>query len=319
MTSAAGEGPRPASQASSAFPPPFGVLNVDKPAGWTSFDVVAFVRRRGRVRRVGHAGTLDPAATGVLPVLIGQATRFAEHLMDATKVYDAEIELGLATDTYDAEGTVLHRADATHVRREDVEAALARFRGEIEQAPPPFSAVKRGGVPLYVRARRGEAVAAAPRRVRCHRLEINSYEPPRLRVRVECGKGFYVRSLAHDLGEVLGVGGCLTALRRTRVGPFRVEDAVGIEELAAEMESGAWRERLLPPDELLLGWRAAILGEESSRALRQGRPLRLVLLPSVTVRPGERCRAYNVEGEFLGLLRRAEGALWRPEKVLAPG
>lgn len=319
MTSAAGEGPRPAPGGTPAAPQPFGVLSVDKPAGWTSFDVVAFVRRRGRVRRVGHAGTLDPAATGVLPVLIGQATRFAEHLVDATKVYDAEIQLGLATDTYDAEGTVLRRADAAHVRREDVEAALARFRGEIEQAPPPFSAVKRGGVPLYVRARRGEAVAAAPRRVRCDQLDIVSYEPPRLRLRVECGKGFYVRSLAHDLGEVLGVGGCLTALRRTRVGPFRVEDAVGIEELAAEMESDAWRERLLPPDELILEWRAAILGEESCRALRYGRPLRLALLPSVTVRPGERCRAYSVEGEFLGLLRRAEGALWRPEKVLVAG
>jgi len=295
--------------------PVSGILNLDKPAGWTSFDVVAFVRRRTHVRRVGHAGTLDPAATGVLPLLLGQATRLAEYLVDATKVYEATIELGLETDTYDAEGEVLRRADASGVNRESVEVALLRFRGEIDQAPPPYSALKREGVPLYKRARRGEDVQTAPRRVRADRLDIISYEPPVLRVEVECGKGFYVRSLAHDLGAALGVGGCLVALRRARVGPFRVEDAVDIETLRREIESGEWRERLFPPDEVLLGWRAAIVGAANEERLSHGHALSLQPLPGATAIPGDRCRAYGLAGDFLAVLRCAGGLQWRPEKV----
>jgi len=301
----------------SLFPVPSlsGILNVDKPVGWTSFDVVAFVRHRTQVRRVGHAGTLDPAATGVLPLLLGQATRLAEYLVDATKVYEATIELGLETDTYDAEGEVLRRADAAGVSRESVEVALFRFRGEIDQAPPPYSALKREGVPLYKRARRGEDVQTAPRRVRADRLDIISYEPPVLRVEVECGKGFYVRSLAHDLGAALGVGGCLVALRRARVGPFRVEDAVDIETLRREIESGEWRERLFPPDEVLLGWRAAIVGTANEERLSHGHALSLQPLPGATAIPGDRCRAYGLAGDFLAVLRCAGGPQWRPEKV----
>ena len=292
-----------------------GILNVDKPAGWTSFDVVAFVRRGSGVRRVGHAGTLDPAATGVLPILLGPATRLAQYLVDTTKVYDATIELGRETDTYDADGAVVHRADASHVGREAVEAALSSFRGEIEQVPPRFSAIKRLGLPLYKRARRGETVEAPPRRVRVDRLDIISYDAPVLRVEIECGKGFYVRSLAHDVGASLGVGGCLTALRRARVGPFRVEDAVSFDTLGRELASGAWLDRLLPPDEVLLGWRAAILGEASAQRLAHGRSLLLQQLPGVVVSAGERCRAYSAGGDFLAVLRCAAPQEWRPEKV----
>jgi len=239
----------------------------------------------------------------------------AQYLVDTTKVYDATIELGRETDTYDADGAVVHRADASHVGREAVEAALSSFRGEIEQVPPRFSAIKRLGLPLYKRARRGETVEAPPRRVRVDRLDIISYDAPVLRVEIECGKGFYVRSLAHDLGASLGVGGCLTALRRARVGPFRVEDAVSFDTLGRELASGAWLDRLLPPDEVLLGWRAAILGEASAQRLAHGRSLLLQPLPGVVVSAGERCRAYSAGGDFLAVLRCAAPQEWRPEKV----
>jgi tRNA pseudouridine55 synthase len=295
-----------------------GILNVDKPVGWTSFDVVAFVRRRSGVKRVGHAGTLDPAATGVLPLLLGGATRLAEYLVDATKAYAATIELGLETDTYDAAGEALRRTDASGVDRAQIEAALAAFRGEIEQRAPAFSAIKRSGVALYRRSRRGEAVEPPVRRVRVDALDIISFDAPFLRLAIECGKGFYVRSLAHDLGAALGVGGSLAALRRTRVGPFRVEDALDVETLRRQLESGEWLDRLWPPDEVLLGWRAAILGDVNAGRLAHGQTLSLATAATRPPAAAERCRAYGLAGEFLGVLR-AEGATaWRPEKVFAP-
>jgi tRNA pseudouridine55 synthase len=294
-----------------------GILNVDKPRGWTSFDVVKFVRGRCGERRVGHAGTLDPAATGVLPVMIGQATRLTEYLVDATKTYDATIELGVETDTYDAEGDVVSRRDASGVSETDVREALEAFRGEIMQSPPVYSALKQEGVPLYKRARRGETVRAAPRSVRVDELDIMAYEAPVLRLRVTCGKGFYVRSLAHELGEALGAGGSLTGLVRTRVGTFRIEDAVDIETLRGELATGDWRQRLWSADEVLLGWRAAILGEENAGRVAKGQGPRIQHLPGVTVAIGERCRAYDEGGGFLAILRHESAGSWRPEKVFA--
>jgi tRNA pseudouridine55 synthase len=291
------------------------VLNVNKPRGWTSFDVVKFVRGRCGERRVGHAGTLDPAATGVLPILIGQATRLTEYLVDTTKTYEATIELGVVTDTYDAEGDVVSRCDASGVTEAQVRAALPAFAGQIMQAPPVYSALKQDGVPLYKRARRGETVRAAPRPVRTEQLDIIRFQPPLLELRVVCGKGFYVRSLAHDLGAALGVGGSLRGLVRSRVGPFRLADAVDIETLRTEFESDAWRDRLIAPDEILLGWRAAIVGADNTQRLLHG--LRATIEPSqgVTVAPGDVCRAYSAEGDFLAVLRNEGEQAWRPEKV----
>jgi tRNA pseudouridine55 synthase len=292
-----------------------GILNVDKPPGWTSFDVVKFVRGRCGERRVGHAGTLDPAATGVLPVMIGHATRLTEYLVDATKTYEATIELGLETDTYDAEGDIVNRRDASGASETDLRGALEAFRGEIMQSPPVYSALKQDGVPLYKRARRGETVRAAPRPVRVEELDITSYECPVLRLRVTCGKGFYVRSLAHDLGEALGVGGSLTGLVRTRVGAFRLDGAVDIETLRGELATGDWRERLWSPDEVLLGWRTAILGEENAGRVAKGQRASVQQLPGVAVAAGERCRAYDEGGGFLAILRHESAGNWRPEKV----
>jgi tRNA pseudouridine55 synthase len=298
------------------FLPMNGILNINKPAAWTSFDAVKFIRSRCGERRVGHAGTLDPAATGVLPVLIGQATRMTEYLVDATKTYLATVELGIETDTYDAEGDVIQRADASMVKLSDIERALPSFLGEQEQKPPLYSALKRDGVPLYKRARAGEAVAVEPRRVRTEKLEILAFESPRLRLLIECGKGFYVRSLAHDLGKRLGVGGTLVELVRSRVGPFLLDDAVDLETLQSEFETEAWQERLVAQDEVLLHRRAAILGSENQRRLLQGQSIRLA--PEATINPalpGELCRAYSAEGDFLAVVNHSAPGELRPAKV----
>ena len=292
-----------------------GLLNVDKPPGWTSFDVVAFVRKQTGVRRVGHAGTLDPAATGVLPVCLGQATRVVEYLVDATKTYVATVRLGRVTDTYDADGAVQSEADASGVSREAVEAALDRFRGLIEQRPPPFSALKRDGVPLYKLARAGQAAEAAPRRVTIYRLDITEYEPPLLSLEIECGKGTYVRSLAHDLGASLGVGGSLASLVRTRVGPFALADAIDIEALRPALADGRWREHLYAADEVLLDRRAVILGAAGEARLRHGNAVRLEAPRGRQAAADERCRAYGPDGDFLAVLRYAGDATWQPEKV----
>jgi tRNA pseudouridine55 synthase len=270
------------------------------------------VRKRTGVKRVGHAGTLDPAATGVLPLALGQATRLIEYLVDATKTYVAEVTLGITTDTYDAEGQILRTADASGVRREDVDAALEPFRGWIEQIPPAFSALKRNGVPLYKLARRGEVVEVAPRRVRVDRLELVDFVPPVLKLEIDCSKGFYVRSLAHDLGEALGVDGILSGLVRARVGEFRIDGAVSLDNLLPELESGAWRERLIAPDEILLDWHAAILAGAQALKLSNGQ---LIALRSEAEPAVERCRAYTEDGAFLAVLQRVDALTWRPSKV----
>jgi tRNA pseudouridine55 synthase len=274
---------------------------------------VAFIRRGTRIKRVGHAGTLDPAATGVLPILMGQATRLAEYLVDTTKTYVATVELGVETNTYDRDGDVLAQNDMSHVTLAEIEAAVAAFRGEFLQIPPAFSAIKRNGVPLYKLARQGQDVRPEPRQVRVERLDISSYETPFLRLEIDCAKGFYVRSLAHDIGGALGVGATLAGLVRSRVGPFRVEESVDIETLRSDMASGAWQERLYAPDEVLLTWRAAILALDNQQRLQHGRSVLIESASSV-----ERCRAYSSGGDFLAVMRRESSQSWRPEKVFLP-
>lgn len=296
-----------------------GILNVNKPSGWTSFDVVAFVRRKSGVKRVGHVGTLDPAAEGVLVVCLGRATRVAEYFLDTRKSYRARIRLGVATDTYDADGAVVRTVDASSVTREAVEKALGSFRGVIEQRPPMFSALKRAGVPLYRHARAGRDVELETRRVEVYRLELVEFAAGALTLEIECGRGFYVRSLAHDLGETLGCGAHLEALVRTGLGSFRVESAVDVEALRGAFEDGTWTELLLPIDSVLLHWRAAIVGEGNAANARSGRALDLSPVDEGRVRSlaaGTPCRAYSLDGRLIALLEYAGDALWRPAKVL---
>jgi tRNA pseudouridine55 synthase len=215
------------------------VLVIDKPRGLTSHDVVARVRRALRVRRVGHAGTLDPEATGVLVVLVGKATRLAQFLMDLDKRYRGRVVLGKTTDTQDATGTVLRSADPSHLTPGVIEEAFSAFRGEIEQVPPMVSALKHEGTPLYVLARRGEVVERQPRRVRISDIHVRSIELPEVEFEVTCSKGTYVRTLAADIGERLGCGAHLGNLAREAVGPFVRGEALRLDDLSAEgVEAG---------------------------------------------------------------------------------
>jgi tRNA pseudouridine55 synthase len=295
-----------------------GILNLNKPPGITSFSVVSLVRRLTGVRRVGHAGTLDPAAQGVLPVCLGQATRLAENLMDSPKMYRARIHLGVATDTYDAEGTVTNSADASGVTEGDIRAALPVYTGRIQQVPPMYSALKHQGVPLYRLARAGQTVERAPRTVAIYRLELLEYAPPLLTLELECGRGAYVRTLAHDLGQHLGCGAHLSALTRTRSGPFLLEQSLTLDDLRRAALEGRWHESLHASDSVVLDWWAAVLGREHTDEITQGRGIRLTPLSAervVGLPPGTPCRAYSSDGRFLAILRYRGEQLWHPARV----
>ncbi len=229
---------------------PAGVLAVDKPAGWTSFDVVAVVRKATRGGRVGHGGTLDPLATGLLPVLVGTATRFADRLHEASKVYAALVLFGRETITDDAEGDVRYEAAVPEIDLDALDAVLHGFRGEILQAPPAFSALKVGGRRAYRAARAGQVVELAPRRVRIERLDVASWHAPALRLAIICGSGTYIRSLARDLGRACGPAAHLGGLRRLAVGGLTVDDAVDPGRVRAEGPSLA--DKLRPADDRLI-------------------------------------------------------------------
>jgi len=287
-----------------------GILNVVKPSGMTSFDVVYRVRRLTGERRVGHAGTLDPMATGVLPMGLGQGVRVMQFMENTTKLYRAVVRLGVTTDTDDAEGRVLAERPVPDVTRASLEAALERFRGRIEQVPPNYSALKRGGTPLYKMARAGKEVDVEARTVTVLRLDLLDVAPPLLTLEVECGKGTYIRALARDLGEVLGCGAHLQALERRRVGAFVLEDGVSLDDLETARREGRVEELLEPVDAVLTQMVAAILGDEKARAVRNGQS---IAFPADGT---EQCRAYSWEGELVAILR-LKGQLWQPYKVFA--
>ena len=216
-----------------------GLLVVDKEVGLTSHDVVQHVRRVYGTRQVGHAGTLDPVASGVLVLLVGSATRIAQYLQEDDKEYHLSMLLGLETDTQDITGAEVSRTDASSVTRGAFDLAVDRFRGTFMQVPPSYSAVKRNGQPLYRLARKGLPAEADPRRVTIYSMEAGSFDPPRAALRVVCSKGTYMRTLCHDIGRDLGVGGCMESLVRVRSGAFRLKDAVRLEELKSHQEPSA--------------------------------------------------------------------------------
>lgn len=291
-----------------------GILNINKPSGRTSYSIVAMVKRLSGERRVGHAGTLDPDATGVLPVCLGRATRVIEFLTDAAKAYRAEIELGVATDTYDSSGKIIQRKDFSGVNREHLEMALASFRGPIQQMPPMYSALKYKGKPLYELARVGIQVERKARPVKIYNLEIIDWQPPLVTLEVVCSKGTYIRSLAHDLGQSLGCGASLKSLTRLRCGVFDIKDATSIAQLEDAFHHGYWRHFVYPPDTVLLHWAAMIVGDRTSGLIKNGRNVDY-LAPNPPVE--SRCRAYTSEGRFLGVLHfDSESRQWQPRKVL---
>jgi tRNA pseudouridine55 synthase len=296
-----------------------GILNVNKPPGKTSFAVVALVRSLIGERRVGHAGTLDPAATGVLPVCFGQGTRVSRFLMDATKCYRARLELGLTTDTHDADGKIMTRADPSCVSQEQFTSALAAFTGEIQQTPPMYSAVKYHGRRLYQLAHRGITVARSRRLARIYSLQLIEWQPPLATVEVTCGKGTYIRSLTHNLGEALGCGAIVRNLVRLRCGPFDINDAISLAELEDAVQNNCWQPLVYPVDTVLLHWAAIVVGDAAGDAIKNGRPVTVTDEVSLKQAAAEgRCRAYTDGGYFLGLLRfNGEAAQWQPEKVFS--
>ncbi len=289
-----------------------GVLNVDKPAGATSFSVVAHLRKLTRARRVGHAGTLDPLATGVLPILFEAATRLSEFALKLPKTYEADVHLGFRTATDDAEGDLEAVAPAEYVTEADVRQALQQFIGRIKQEPPAFSAVKVDGQRSYKRARHGDLTRPAARLVEIYAAELLGFQPgerPVARIRVTCGSGTYLRSLARDLGDALRVGGYLGQLTRTAYGGLRVEDAVQLDALT-DLESV--QRHLLPAEAVLPEMQPVRLTAEQEAQVRQGRPVRVLPEP----RPGP-LRAHDDRGRLVALghadpLRRT----FVPDKVL---
>ncbi|TET25778.1 MAG: tRNA pseudouridine(55) synthase TruB [Dehalococcoidia bacterium] len=293
-----------------------GFLNINKPQGITSFGVVARVKQLSRERRVGHAGTLDPMASGVLPVCLGQGTRLIEFLVADTKTYRAEIELGVATDTYDASGQVTQTGDPAGIGRQRLKSALASFCGSIKQTPPMYSAVKHQGKRLYQLARAGIEVERKSREAKVYHLKIVDYQPPLVTLEVVCGKGTYIRSLAHDLGQALGCGANLKGLVRQRCGIFDIKDAVSLHQLEDAFGYGYWQRFVYPIDAVLSDWEAVVVDDAAEDDIKNGRPLDLKLADSPQPRTGNCCRAYNGDGHFLGVLTfNREKGQWRPKKV----
>ena len=290
-----------------------GILNVNKPEGKTSFDVVAWLRRVTGERRVGHAGTLDPIATGVLPVCFGQGTRVVQFLADSSKTYLAQIELGVTTDTFDREGKVTQRGETDDVTVDQIRGALANFCGVIEQVPPIYSALKYHGRRYYELARAGIPIEPKSRKVEITGLELIDCQLPLVTVKLECGKGTYIRSLAHDLGQYLGCGAYLKNLTRLQYGHFHIEDALDLPQIEDAFGQGALEGLFYPIDIPFSGWRTAIVDKKNEAAIRNGQSLSL---GEECWTSGECCCAYSHDGRFIAVLRFiSDRKLWHPEKV----
>jgi len=288
-----------------------GVLVVDKPVGMTSHDVVQTIRNGTKIRRAGHTGTLDPRASGVLVVLIGPAVRLSQYVSASDKRYQAIIELGISTDTYDADGEVTGRSPV-EISVEEFETALSGFVGEIEQKPPSYSAIKVGGRRAYDMARNGEEVELEPRKINVYSLELLEWDPPEAVVDVNCSSGTYVRSLANDLGEILGCGANLIGLRRTKSGQFALRDAVPLRKLQESFTSGDWYKYVIPAAEALSDWPSIELTFEQVDEVKHGHRI----TSDLEVPEGKLARAISQQGELVALMEYdSETNEWQPRKV----
>ena len=295
-----------------------GIFNIDKPAGMTSMDVVRHIKRLSGQKRVGHGGTLDPIATGVLAICLGQATRMMEYLIDGTRDYQGQVKLGVETDTYDAQGQVTSTADPSSVTLQDVTGALKSFEGNIEQVPPMYSALKSQGRRLYDLARAGIEVERKPRKIEVENIELRDWSPPIATLGVTCGRGFYMRSLAHDLGQALGCGGHMKALVRLRSGPFTISEAIPLADAERRFTDGTWRGALYAPDVVVRHMRAAIVGPRLEEMIRHGRPLPAGLRIPYS-QPHEQCRVYDTQGRLVAMLSfNAPSGQWQPCRVFPP-
>jgi tRNA pseudouridine55 synthase len=281
-----------------------GVIVVDKPIGITSFEVVRRVRRAARIKKIGHGGTLDPLASGVLPVCLGEATKLAQFLLDADKEYEVTLCLGVETDTFDAGGTVVARRDPAAVGEGDVRAALPALTGSIQQVPPAFSALKRDGRPLYDYARAGEPVTAAARTVVVHELELAGWAGPEaVSLRVRCSKGTYIRSLVADLGRALGPGAHVTALRRTRSGPFGISAATPLTPLLESLAMPSAPVAVVKPADALGHLPHCFVEDPTAADLERGRRVPWSALPASAPVVG-RFRILRPDGSLLAVAER---------------
>jgi tRNA pseudouridine55 synthase len=292
-----------------------GVLLLDKPVGLSSNDALIRAKRLYLAKKAGHTGTLDPLASGLLPLCFGEATKFSQDLLEADKTYEATMRLGIRTTTGDAEGEAIDTRDVTCDERA-VEQALAQFRGDIVQVPPMYSALKRDGKPLYEYARAGQTVEREGRRVTIHVLELIACALPDVTFRVTCSKGTYVRTLAEDIGEALGCGAHLVMLRRTGVGALTLANSVTLDALsdAQPSERDGW---LQPVDALLSTFPSVQLDEDATRRFLHGQRLRLADLSvdQDALQAAVRARVYGSEGKLLGVARASEGVL-APERLI---
>ena len=275
-----------------------GIVIIDKPAGWTSQDVTARLRRVFNTRRIGHGGTLDPMATGVLPVFVGRATRGVEFFEHAEKTYEATLRLGLTTDTEDTSGTVLEQQEV-HISKGEFLNILPRFRGKIQQIPPMYSALKIDGQKLVDLARKGKTVERKPRQIEIFQLDCLEFDGVEAKLRIRCSKGTYIRTLCKDIGEALGCGGCMAALRRVQAGEYTIAEAVPLEEL---LECAGPEQYLRPVDTMFRGFPAVTLTANQEKRCRCGNAF------SVRLEEGT-YRAYGQSGEFLMLATVKDGVM----------
>jgi tRNA pseudouridine55 synthase len=289
-----------------------GVLVLDKTAGVTSFDAVALARRRLGLKKIGHAGTLDPDATGVLPLLLGEATKLMAYLTDQDKEYVVTLRLGVTTDTGDCSGQVVAEAPVPALDRERVAQACRPFVGRIKQVPPMYSAVHHEGRRLYELARQGREVVREAREVVIHTIDVEDVAPPHVRLRVVCGKGTYLRTLATDLGTALGCGAAVERLARTRVGPFALEEAVSWAALEGDSTTALWA-RVRPADAALAGWPVLRLDTRAAARFEHGQAVETA--PPGTA-SGSPVRVHAADGRLLGVGAVLEGGRTRPVRVL---
>jgi len=275
-----------------------GIVIVDKPQGWTSQDVTARLRRVFQTRRIGHGGTLDPMATGVLPVFVGRGTRGVEFFEHAEKTYEAVLQLGITTDTEDTSGTVLEKRDV-HISETQMQEILSQFRGKIMQVPPMYSALKINGQKLVDLARKGKTVERQPREIEIFELEMLEFSGDTARLRVRCSKGTYIRTLCKDIGEALGCGGCMAALRRVQAGEYTIEESVPLQVL---LDTDKLEEYLRPVDSMFRAFPEVILSDKQEKRCRNGNSF------SVTMEPGT-YRVYSKNKEFLALSRVEDGVM----------
>ena len=291
-----------------------GIFNIDKPYGITSMDVIRQIRHATNISKVGHGGTLDPLASGVIPVAIGNSTRLLEYILNNNKKYLAEITLGVSTNTYDREGEITKQADTSHINQQDIEELLKNFTGEMSQIPPMYSAIKSNGKKLYSLARKGINVERPPRTTIVYSILLKSYDNPVMKIEINCSKGFYVRSLANEIGELLNCGAHLTNLRRTASGSFSISQSNKLSTVIEKILCGDPKDILLDPTDYLENIDQIYLSENETNLVKTGR--RIKLSPQYSLKNINMALGFNADKSFLAILAPDyKTSEWYPKKV----